>query len=112
MVFANPRHFGRRKCPETNPKCSLAKGEIAWALFQHRAAYAVTLEVKHLNKTVPWLAKQLGENADWLLRKLRGHAPADLGEILQWALVLGVHVLPPIDDVDQIRIAGRAERRF
>ncbi len=104
MVFANPRHFGRRSNPETNPKSSLAKGEIAWALFQHRASYAVTLELKHLGKTVPWLAKRLGENADWLLRKLRGHAPADLGEILQWALALGVHILPTVDELDDLTI--------
>jgi hypothetical protein len=64
----------------------------------------VTLELKHLGKTVPWLAKRLGENADWLLRKLRGHAPADLGEILQWTLALGVHILPTVDELDDLTI--------
>jgi len=107
MVFANPRHFGRRQDPETDPGCRLAKSEVAWALFQHRAAFAVTLELRHRKKTLNWLAKRLDENPDWLQRKLRGHAPADLGEILGWALLLGVHVLPPIDDIEDLRIARR-----
>lgn len=40
----------------------------------------------------------------WLLRKMRGHAPADLGEILEWGLVLGVHVLPVVDEVEDLDV--------
>jgi hypothetical protein len=49
-------------------------------------------------------AARLDVNELWLKRKLRGHVPADLAEILSWALVLGVHVLPVIDDKSQISL--------
>lgn len=108
MVFANPRHFGRRQNPETDPGCPLEKSEVAWALFQHKAAFALLFELRHRKKTLNWFAKRLGEDTDWLQRKLRGHAPADLGEILNWALLLGVQLLPPIDDVEDLRVKPRA----
>lgn len=39
-----------------------------------------------------------------LLRKLHGHVQADLGEILEWGQVLGVHVLPAIDQVENLEL--------
>lgn len=77
-------------------------------MFQHKAAFAVIFELRHRKKTLNWFAKRLGEDPDWLQRKLRGHAPADLGEILGWALLLGVQILPPIDDIGDIQIKPRA----
>jgi hypothetical protein len=40
----------------------------------------------------------VNEDEAWLERKLRGQAPADLGEMFEWALRLGVNILPLIQD--------------
>ena len=103
-VFLNVRDFGRSKDPPVNPDCLLSESEVAWALFQHKAALAVLLELRHLGESLPSFSTRLGVNELWLKRKLRGHVPADLGEVLSWALVLGVHVLPVIDDQSQISL--------
>ena len=94
----NVRDFGRSKDPPINPDCLLSKSEVAWALFQHKASFSVLLELRHLNESLSSFAARLGVNELWLKRKLRGHVPADLGEVLLWALVLGVHVLPVVSD--------------
>jgi 3-oxoadipate enol-lactonase len=39
------------------------------------------------------LAGTLGENADWLNRKLYGRVPADLGEMFEWCRALGLELL-------------------
>lgn len=43
-------------------------------------------------------------DSGFLLRKLHGHFPVDLGEILEWGPVLGVHVLPAIDQVEDLEL--------
>lgn len=101
-IFVNPRHFGRRREAPAAKVSGLTRAEHAWAVFQHRAAVSVCEELDHLDKDHVWLAKKTGADAGWLLRKLRGHAPADLGEILEWGLILGVHVLPVIDEVGDL----------
>ncbi len=98
----NPRHFGRRRTAPAAKHSGLTRAESAWAVFQHRAAVSVYEELDHLDKDHVWLAKKTGADPGWLLRKLRGHAPADLGEILEWGLILGVHVLPVIDEVEDL----------
>ena len=103
-VFFNVRDFGRSADPPVNPECLLSDSEVAWALFQHKASFAVLLELRHLKESLSSFATRLGVNELWLKRKLRGHVPADLGEVLSWALVLGVHVLPVIDDSSQISL--------
>jgi hypothetical protein len=60
--------------------------------------------LKHFKKDHLWLAKKIGADLGWLLRKLRGHAPADLGEILEWGWVLGVHVLPVVNEVEDLAL--------
>ena len=98
----NPRHFGRsRKAPAAKVS-GLTRAEHAWAVFQHRAAVSVFEELQHQGKDHVWLAKKIGADPSWLLRKLRGHAPADLGEILEWGRILGVHVLPVVDGVEDL----------
>ena len=98
----NPRHFGRRReAPAAKVSC-LTRAEHTWAVFQHRAAVSVFEELQHQGRDHVWLAKKTGADPGWLLRKLRGHAPADLGEILEWGLVLGVHVLPVVDEVGDL----------
>lgn len=96
-IFSKPRSFGRVEgiwfveTPDLNP------GERLWAIYQHQMAVAVfeTLKTKGMSLNV--FAEELGEDDDWLMRKLYGRAPADLGEMLTWMLVLG---LKPPDMTD------------
>jgi len=66
----------------------------------------VALEVQHAlahrGLKIRDLAKQLDKDEVWLQRKLFGHVPADLGEILSLAVACGVEVLPLIDSVGDI----------
>ena len=64
----------------------------------------VLLELRHLEESLSSFATRLDVNELWLKRKLRGHVPADLGEVLSKALVIGVHVLPAIDDLEVLKI--------
>jgi hypothetical protein len=40
----------------------------------------------------------------WLRRKLYGQTPADLGDVMEWSLLIGVDVLPVFDDSSELRI--------
>lgn len=71
---------------------------MAWAWFQHRAALAVRSELKARRIPLSFLAIDVHEDEAWLERKLRGQAPADLGEMFEWSLRLGVHILPVVQD--------------
>ena len=71
---------------------------MAWAWFQHQAALAVRAELKARGIPLGLLAIGVHEEEAWLERKLRGQAPADLGEMLEWSLRLGVHILPVVQD--------------
>lgn len=71
---------------------------MAWAWFQHRTALAVRAELKARRIQLGVLAEAVSADEAWLERKLRGQAPADLGEMFEWALRLGVNILPPIQD--------------
>jgi hypothetical protein len=101
-ICAKPRHFGRIDRPVWADPCPLERTEAAWAIFQHRAAYAVHLELKANNETVPDLAGRIGEDAAWLARKLHGQTPVDLGDVMGWALAMGVHILPVFDESGQL----------
>jgi hypothetical protein len=48
------------------------------------------------------LAKALDKDETWLQRKLFGHVPADLGELLEWAVECGSAVLPEINGPEDI----------
>ena len=71
---------------------------MAWAWYQHRVALAVRAELKARRIPLSFLAVAVNENEAWLERKLRGQAPADLGEMFEWALRLGVNILPLVQD--------------
>lgn len=75
-----------------------SEGEIAWAWFQHQTALAVRAELKARGIPLSFLAVGVEENEAWLERKLRGQAPADLGEMFEWSLRLGLHILPLVQD--------------
>jgi hypothetical protein len=102
-IFENPRHFGRHERPEIDFDFEMTDAERAWAWYQHRVALEVHRELGHRAMTVEQFAAQLGKDQAWLTRKLHGQAPADLGEMLEWALQLGVQVLPVIDNTDDIQ---------
>jgi len=97
-VMRNPRHFGRVSWPGPVATANMSNPERAWAWYQHRVALAVTSELAAREMTIEDFAHQLGEDSAWLTRKLHGQTPADLGEIFEWALRLGVQVLPEIND--------------
>ena len=71
---------------------------MAWAWYQHQAALAVRAELKARGIPLSFLAIRVNEDEAWLERKLRGQAPADLGEMFEWALRLGVNILPLVQD--------------
>lgn len=99
QVVENPRHFGRSKDAVRVTPDGFSEGELAWAWYQHRVALAVRKELKDRKIPFPTLAQALHEKDAWLERKLRGQVPADLGEMFEWALRLGVQILPAIDGV-------------
>lgn len=101
-VFSNPRHFGRVPDGTVRGTTALEPRQVAWALFQHKAALAVREELENQAKTVSDLAVEIGEGESWLRRKLHGQVPADLGDVMAWALVLGVQVLPAINDLGEL----------
>ena len=93
-LFIRSRDFGRTSKPVFAEDTGLTPGERAWALFQHNAASAVLVELKKRGWRVAQLANELGENYDWLCRKLYGRVPADLGEMYEWTLHLGLLAKP------------------
>jgi hypothetical protein len=60
-------------------------------------ATIVLRELRRRDQRLSDFARQLDEDYDWLIRKLYGRVPADLGEMFEWALCVGVQVLPVID---------------
>lgn len=93
LVFANPREFGRNAYAKPQPTPTLGPGQRAWALYQHRVALAVFEALTKRRQRIDDLAKGLGENPDWLTRKLYGRVPADLGEMVEWCEALGLTAL-------------------
>jgi hypothetical protein len=101
-LFTNPRDFGRNTHPTWSKTCDLNETDRAWAWYQHRVALEVQHVLAHRGLKIRDLAKQLDKDEVWLQRKLFGHVPADLGEILSLAVACGVEVLPLIDSVGDI----------
>ncbi len=93
-VVANPRHFGRLEHPELRPDSGMAPVERARALLQHRAAFVALQALSVAGMSVDDLAAAVGEQPDWLVRKLHGQVPAGVEDFVAWAAVLGVDVWP------------------
>jgi len=85
----------------------MPQGEFAWSWYQHRVALEVQRKLKRVKSSIEDFANELDEDEAWLRGKFYGQAPADLGEMLEWALVLGVEVLPVIDEMRDIEPAAR-----
>lgn len=93
-LFVRSRDFGRASHPVFAEDSGLTPGERAWALFQHNTASAVLSELRKRRWPISHLSKELGENYDWLCRKLYGRVPADLGEMFEWTLYLDLLAKP------------------
>jgi hypothetical protein len=46
------------------------------------------------------LAVEVGESPNWLRRKFTGRTPANVGDLIGWASVLGVDVWPVLATSD------------
>lgn len=102
-IFENCRDFRRNTWAQPGPAPHLRPGQRAWAIYQHRVAIAVLRELRRRNQRISELAQRLNVDYDWLLRKLYGRVPADLGEMFEWALVLGITLLPTLDETGNVR---------
>jgi len=91
-IFENCRDFGRNTWVQPGPAPHLRPGQRAWAIYQHQVAYAVLRELCRRGQRAGDLARQLNENYDWLIRKLYGRVPADLGEMFEWCDALGLEI--------------------
>lgn len=95
----DPMCFGR---PRAEPVWIRRPGEeahLAAAYLQHRVAQAVVTEFETSSHThsLESLAEHVGESVDYVRSKLYGHAPISLEDLMQWAHLFGVHILPPMD---------------
>ncbi len=62
--------------------------------MQHRAAFVALQALSTAQMSVDDLAAAVGEQPDWVVRKLHGQVPADVEDFVAWAAVLGVDVWP------------------
>lgn len=100
LAVSNPRHFGRVEQPEWAVPCPLGARDRTWAVLQHRAAFVVHTAFASGLLSLDDLAWEVGEAPGWLRRKLTGQVPADVGDLVAWALVLGVDVWPVLESGD------------
>lgn len=91
-IFVNCRDFGRNPSARPGPAPHLRPGQRAWAIYQHEVATAVLRELRRRGQRISYLARELDENYDWLIRKLYGRVPADLGEMFEWCAALGLEI--------------------
>ena len=93
--LTNPKHFGRDLDAEWKPYTDAERPRVATSYLQHRVACAVRDELG-ARRTGYTLAERLGcpDRYDHIRRKLNGHIPLNLPELHNWALTLGVHILP------------------
>ena len=103
VICAKPRQFGRVWDAEWATGHGLDIDQVAWAYAQHRAAFEVraAMQWNPLTRpdphTIDTLAAELGEAPSWLRRKLTGQVPADVGDMLGWARVLGPQIWPLVE---------------
>lgn len=103
-IFENCRDFGRNPWAQPGPAPHLRQGQRAWAIYQHKVAISVLKELRRQDLRINDLARRLDADYDWLIRKLYGRVPADLGEMFEWALVLGIAVRPTFHEAGNIRL--------
>jgi len=111
-IFIRRRNFGRTAWGTLNSGEGLDEGLFAAAYFQHQAAFAVRDYLDHQadsHLALEELAHSLGENRDWLVRKLHGQATASLAEMSAWLIAVNYEA-PLLDDA--IAVAEEAKRLY
>jgi hypothetical protein len=98
-AFQRSRDFGRNSVAQPVSTPHLSAGERSWALFQHDVACSVRSSISRSGLGVADFAEMLGENTEWLTRKINGRVPADLAEMLDWLSATGA-------EVPMLRIGG------
>lgn len=103
--LVKPDQFGRREhalwVPVPDDRAEPFR--MAAAFFQHRVAFRVREAIDlDPDMTVERFAVLVELTPATLKRKLYGAAPARLEEVLAWAEVAGVDVLPVIQERDQL----------
>lgn len=115
VICSRSRDFGRTWLPVWRLDHGLAPDQVAWALAQHRAAFEVRAAIGRnaLDRTEPGsidvLASLVGEASSWLRRKLTGQVPADLGDLLGWARILGPQVWPLVEGPADLQLPASQE---
>lgn len=99
-VVANPRDFGRVERPKWAARSPLRGTERTWAVLQHRAVFVARQALADAGMGLDDLALDVGESPNWLRRKFTGRTPANVGDFLSWAAVLGVDVWPVLLEGD------------
>jgi hypothetical protein len=92
------KHFGRRPDATFLAASTVAEQTLTEAArIQHHAAVAVLDELARRDRSLVWLAGELGENADHLRRKLYGQVPASLRDLCAWGALLDITTVLPVD---------------
>ncbi len=115
-IFARRRDFGRVADAVPEPPYYLDIEYLAWAYYQHQVALIVLSVIEgNTDRTSAQdeLAARLGEDRDWLMRKLYGRATASLVEMIKWLIRLGyeapslehaINVAYEIDPFDSLNV--------
>lgn len=108
-IFPRRRDFGRVADAVPDLPHDLEIEYLAWAYYQHQVALIVLGEIEdRVDRLAAQeeLAARLGEDRDWLMRKLYGRATASLVEMIRWLMELG-YVAPSLEDA--IRVAREVD---
>jgi len=99
-----PTLFGRRLDARWDRRKTAAADDshVGAAYFQHVAACTAIAKAEHDGESVLRMADRLGVPADTLRRKLYGESPARLDEVIAWAILYGVEVLPAPGSIEDL----------
>ncbi len=99
-----PDWFGRRLDGKwkTVQHDSVEWSYLAAAYYQHLASHEAQRIADEQRLTLDDLADALHTSRSTLRRKFNGESPARLDEILAWAKLLGIEVLPEPSDTDDL----------
>ncbi len=104
QFLERPELFGRREDAVWDPVAMAkeARAVVAASYFQHVAACTVVAKAQHAGDSVVKIAGKLDVVEGTLRRKPYGESPARLDDLIGWALVYGVDVLPPVESTDDL----------
>ena len=100
-----PDWFGRRddskweSIPDNDP---VGRAQLAASYFQHKASLEAQKIADEQQMPLAVFAGSIGMLPATLRRKLNGDVPARVEEILAWALLLGLEVLPAPSSTEEL----------